>query len=173
MVLDGPAAGNPLLQTSTGPSGRSVRGTLNNCGGGLTAWGTVFTAEENFDQYFGNSAALTAEKRTFYSRLAAPAGASERKWERFHDRFDLGKEPNEYAKFGLGGTIRVSASGADVDTADTLTYAWTASDGGAFAASTLASTACTCATVGRHTLTVTVSDGNCLGTRAVPIACTP
>lgn len=76
-------------------------------------------------------------------------------------------------RVGLGGTIGVSASGADVDTGDTLTYAWTASGGGAFAASTQASTAFTCATVCRHTLTVTVSDGNCLGTRAVPIVCTP
>ena len=32
---------------------------LNNCGGGLTPWGTILTAEENFNQYFANIAAAT------------------------------------------------------------------------------------------------------------------
>jgi uncharacterized protein len=100
IVLDGPAAGSPLLQTSADPTGRAVKGMLNNCGGGWTPWGTVLTAEENFDQYFANGAALSPEKRALYARIAAPNGPSERKWERFHDRFDLGKEPNEYARFG-------------------------------------------------------------------------
>ncbi|MCG5053291.1 MAG: PhoX family phosphatase [Myxococcales bacterium] len=100
MAIDGPAAGSLLLQTSTDPTGRSVKGMLNNCGGGFTPWGTILTAEENFDQYFANRAGASADKQALYARLAAPSGASERKWERFHDRFDLGKEPNEYAKFG-------------------------------------------------------------------------
>lgn len=100
IAIDGPAAGSPLLQTSTDPTGRTVKGMLNNCGGGWTPWGTVLTAEENFDQYFANRVGASAEKQAQYARLPAPSGASERKWERFHDRFDLGKEPNEFAKFG-------------------------------------------------------------------------
>ncbi len=99
----GPLAGHPLLQTSADPSGRKVRGMLNNCGGGFTPWGTVLTAEENFDQYFANGGALTVSdpaKAALYARLPAPAGASERKWERFHPRFDVSVEPNEYARFG-------------------------------------------------------------------------
>jgi secreted PhoX family phosphatase len=99
----GPLAGHALLQTSADPAGKTVRGMLNNCGGGFTPWGTILSAEENFDQYFANRSALAAsdpQKAALYARLAAPAAASERKWERFHPRFDVSVEPNEYARFG-------------------------------------------------------------------------
>lgn len=103
IAITGPLSGHSLLKTSGDPTGKKVRGMLNNCGGGFTPWGTVLSAEENFDQYFANRAALAAKdpaKAALYARLPAPAGASERKWERFHPRFDLSLEPNEYARFG-------------------------------------------------------------------------
>ena len=50
MKISGPAASDPRVGTSTA-------GMLNNCGGGLTPWGTILTAEENFNQYFANNAA--------------------------------------------------------------------------------------------------------------------
>ncbi len=44
----GPAAGSPLLGGSTG-----AIGTLANCGGGVSPWGTFFSAEENFQDFVG------------------------------------------------------------------------------------------------------------------------
>ncbi len=102
MLLTGPAARHPLLRTSRDPSGTRVAGTLNNCGGGKTPWGTVLTAEENFNQYFANLNRLPRGDRTtlWHTRYGLTAAASERGWEQYHDRFDLSKEPNEPFRFG-------------------------------------------------------------------------
>ncbi|WP_342319012.1 PhoX family protein [Corynebacterium mayonis] len=99
--VTGPAAGSDLLKTSTDPEGKSVEGTFNNCSGGITPWGTVLSGEENFEQYFANREALDNERAAEDAkRLGAVEGASERKWETVHDRFDLAKEPNELNRFG-------------------------------------------------------------------------
>ncbi len=102
MLISGPAAGHSLLKTSADSFGTMVRGMLNNCGGGKTPWGTVLTAEENFDQYFANSDALdTADPRKeIHQRYGISGGASDRKWERFYGRFDVSKEPDEPFRFG-------------------------------------------------------------------------
>lgn len=100
--ITGPAAGHEWMRTTTDRTGTRVRGTLNNCGGGKTPWGTVLTAEENFNQYFANNNALSDQdaRRSSHARYGLPAGASERKWELYHDRFDIAKEPNEAFRFG-------------------------------------------------------------------------
>ncbi|WP_367124897.1 PhoX family phosphatase [Streptomyces phytohabitans] len=99
--VTGPAAGGALLRTTADPEGRTVLGTLNNCGGGITPWGTVLSGEENFNQYFAHADDVTdpATKERL-ARYGLTGGASERKWERYDDRFDLAKEPNEANRFG-------------------------------------------------------------------------
>ncbi|WP_405616518.1 PhoX family protein [Streptomyces sp. NBC_00076] len=92
--LTGPAAGSALLRTSADPTGRKVLGTLNNCSGGTTPWGTTLHGEENFNQYFANASRDTDK------RYGIGTGASERKWERFDKRFDVAQEPNEAHRFG-------------------------------------------------------------------------
>ncbi|MEV0978620.1 PhoX family protein [Streptomyces sp. NPDC049915] len=92
--LTGPAAGSDLLKTSADPTGARVLGTLNNCSGGTTPWGTTLHGEENFNQYFAHGSRATDK------RYGIGTGATERKWERFDKRFDLAQEPNEVHRFG-------------------------------------------------------------------------
>ncbi|MDI9887701.1 PhoX family protein [Streptomyces sp. HNM0645] len=92
--LTGPAAGSALLRTSADPTGTKVLGTLNNCAGGTTPWGTTLHGEENFNQYFANGTSATDK------RYGLTTGATERKWERFDKRFDAAQEPNESHRFG-------------------------------------------------------------------------
>ncbi|GAB3656031.1 PhoX family protein [Streptomyces sparsus] len=99
--LTGPAAGGALLRTKADRSGTRVLGTLNNCAGGTTPWGTVLTGEENFNQYFANAASVTdPDAKQRLARYGMTGGATSRKWERYDERFDLTKEPNEPNRFG-------------------------------------------------------------------------
>lgn len=98
MAVSGPAAGHPRLRTKADASGRKVVGTLNNCAGGVTPWGTVLIAEENIDTYFAGSAKGTPEESN-HQRMGIK-GKSRYAWSRFHDRFDVSKEPNEPNRFG-------------------------------------------------------------------------
>jgi hypothetical protein len=126
--ITGPAAGHPRLQTKADPTGRRVLGTLDNCAGGFTPWGTVLSAEENFQNYFwgdlreylGHGQGLgphriaeATERRNhqslgvgYFSELDAngtrlpPARGPSHGWYRFDPRFDIVKEPFEPNRFG-------------------------------------------------------------------------
>jgi uncharacterized protein len=98
MTLAGPAAGHDLLKTSADPTGTKVLGTINNCAGGKTPWGTVLMAEENFHGYFGGSAPESGPLVETYERYGVPGGSYV--WNKSVDRFDVGKEPNEPHRFG-------------------------------------------------------------------------
>ncbi|MDP9429070.1 MAG: PhoX family phosphatase [Actinomycetota bacterium] len=100
--ITGPAAGSEYLKTNADRSGRTVLGTLNNCAGGITPWGTTLHGEENFNQYFGTSAPITEDpKEPWLARYGVSAeDAPTRRWETVDPRFDLAEEPNEVNRFG-------------------------------------------------------------------------
>jgi secreted PhoX family phosphatase len=99
LVISGPAVGHPWLKTSTDASGISVQGTLNNCAAGVTPWGTVLTAEENFQQYFSGAVETITDEtvRGLHKRYGI---RDEYGWGRHYDRFDVTKEPHEPLRFG-------------------------------------------------------------------------
>lgn len=98
MTLTGPAAGHDRLKTMADPTGRSVIGTMNNCAGGTTPWGTCLMAEENVHYYFsgdprggaeaGNHLALGISQELRYT------------WGNYLDRFNVENEPHEPNRFG-------------------------------------------------------------------------
>ncbi|UFU06906.1 PhoX family protein [Ruania halotolerans] len=99
--LTGPVAGSELVRTTADPEGRTVLGTLNNCAGGLTPWGTWLTAEENFNQYFANANQVSDPVVSGrLARYGMSGGTTGRRWEEFDPRFDLAQEPNEANRFG-------------------------------------------------------------------------
>jgi secreted PhoX family phosphatase len=95
----GPAAGEDRLKTSADPTGRRVLGTLNNCAGGLTPWGTVLSGEENFNQYFDINGAFPEEYADSYARYGIN-GVNTRGWGDVDPRFEVSEEPNEPFRFG-------------------------------------------------------------------------
>ncbi|MFZ4808347.1 MAG: PhoX family protein [Hyphomicrobiaceae bacterium] len=99
MRVAGPAAGHARMKTGYDATGTRVRGMLNNCAGGATPWGTWLSAEENINGYFWNKAAGEASPDAKHlKRMGAPGESYA--WGKFHDRFDVGKEPNEINRFG-------------------------------------------------------------------------
>ncbi len=106
--VDGPAAGHDRLKTAADPAGRRVQGTLNNCAGGQTPWGTYLTAEENFHGYFwtGRKAengrrltrGLGGAQQKSYDRYGVPSNWYS--WGKYYDRFNVDKESNEPNRFG-------------------------------------------------------------------------
>ncbi|TIU77518.1 MAG: DUF839 domain-containing protein, partial [Mesorhizobium sp.] len=97
MTASGPAAGHALMQTSADTSGRKILGTSYNCSGGVTPWGTVLTCEEGVSDLFGGDPkkAPTAELLDRYGFDGSDIYGR----GRFHDRFNIDKEPNEPNRF--------------------------------------------------------------------------
>ncbi|MEN3951127.1 PhoX family phosphatase [Iodidimonas sp. SYSU 1G8] len=97
MTIAGPAAGHDWMKTSADPTGTKVLGTINNCAGGITPWGTYLMAEENYNKYFGGSLPGDDPRQQAFFRYSMPGGGT---WMALDDRFDVGQEPNESFRFG-------------------------------------------------------------------------
>ena len=83
---------------SAGPKGHTVLGTLGNCAGGETPWGTVLTAEENIHHFFAGDPRQTNEAANHLVM-----GISVERfhgWHVTHPRFDVEAQPNEPNRFG-------------------------------------------------------------------------
>ena len=109
-------------KTAADPTGRTVLGTLNNCAGGTTPWGTVLSGEENFNQYFAARPAAEPTPRhavrprppapptraagsrsTRASTLAPPSYANEANrfgWIVEIDPFDPSSTPRKHTALG-------------------------------------------------------------------------
>jgi secreted PhoX family phosphatase len=98
LELTGPAAGHPRLQTSADPTGRRVLGTINNCAGGITPWGTYLMAEENFNGNFLGALPGDHPEAANHARYGVPGGWY--LWGRFEERFNVSAEPREPNRFG-------------------------------------------------------------------------
>jgi len=99
MRLTGPAAGHDLMQTQDDPTGTVAKGTWNNCGNGMTPWGTYLACEENFNGYFS-----AADEDHKVSAELKRYGVSSKDWgygwAAIDDRFDVSKNPNEPNRAG-------------------------------------------------------------------------
>lgn len=97
VAFSGPAADAPLLQNA---AGNIALGTVNNCGSGVTPWGTYLTCEENFNGYFGaNDTYNPTEEQSRYGLSENGFGYG---WHLFDKRFDLTDRDyeNEHHRFG-------------------------------------------------------------------------
>jgi secreted PhoX family phosphatase len=102
MRLSGPAAGHDLLKTEADPTGALALGTLNNCGSGKTPWGTYLTCEENFNGYFGTTAALPEDAviAAGFKRYGINEKGFDYDYHVFDARFDVAKTPHEPHRHG-------------------------------------------------------------------------
>ena len=100
MTMSGPAAGHARLKTSDDPTGKHVIGTLNNCGGGVTPWGTLLICEENFNGYFSGNGQHTPEGRNHKRYGVGGKSRFNPAWAKHYARFDIDKEPHEPNRFG-------------------------------------------------------------------------
>lgn len=96
--IAGPAAGHARMMTKGDPAGRLVLGTLGNCAGGETPWGTVLTAEENIHHFFSGD-----PRRTPESANHLLMGISIERfygWHMHYPRFNVESDPHEPNRFG-------------------------------------------------------------------------
>ncbi|SDJ97341.1 PhoX family protein [Microbulbifer yueqingensis] len=100
MDIIGPAAGDPRLQTAADPSGTRVLGTVGNCAGGKTPWGTVLIAEEGFGGAFQGDPGAIADPVERLNHAAFAIAPHNRNWGDHDRRFDIGIEPREPNRFG-------------------------------------------------------------------------
>lgn len=96
--VSGPAAGHARMKTEQDPDGKEILGTISNCSGGVTPWGTVLSGEENFHFYFRGE--MGQHKEADNHKRYGVRGKGDYSFYRIEDRFKLDQTPNEPNRFG-------------------------------------------------------------------------
>jgi secreted PhoX family phosphatase len=80
--LSGEARGHAKMQTVYSPAGTTTRGTINNCGTGMSPWGTLMTGEENWSGYFERTSdtGFTADELASLTRYGRGVGSGRYNW---------------------------------------------------------------------------------------------
>jgi secreted PhoX family phosphatase len=95
MTLQGPVRGTDFVKTLYSPNGTMTRGTLNNCGNGVTPWNTYMAAEENWAGYFRTD---DVDRREFDRYGIRPGGTGRYGWELADSAAD------QYVRFDASST---------------------------------------------------------------------
>jgi len=96
VAISGPCKSHKRLQTKADSAAEEVIGTLGNCAGGVTPWGTVLTCEENIDNYFAGK--ISGSEKNNLERFGFRS--KHYSWSRYYERFNLDVEPNEANRYG-------------------------------------------------------------------------
>ena len=99
MAISGPVRGTDFVKTKYSPNGTMTRGTLNNCGHGVTPWNTYVASEENWAGYFINHDSRTANQIKYGVR---GSGMSRYGWD-LADA-DHMSSPDVYSRFDVTPT---------------------------------------------------------------------
>lgn len=95
MDLAGPVAGSDYVKTQFSPDGTQTRGTNNNCGNGVTPWGTYIACEENWPDIFVNR----GERFQDDARIGIPTDKSRYGWDT--SAGDASEQNGEFARFDI------------------------------------------------------------------------
>jgi len=95
MELSGPVAGSDYVKTRFSPEGTQTRGTNNNCGNGVTPWGTYIACEENWPDIFVNR----GERFQDDARIGIPTDKSRYGWDT--SAGDASEQNDEFARFDI------------------------------------------------------------------------
>lgn len=111
--LAGPVAGSDLVKTKFDPTGFQTRGINNNCGAGLSPWGTYLTTEENFLGVFArgqDASQLSAEHNYGRKRYGATENFAGFEYLWHTPEAKDAKIPDEFSRWDM---TAVGASAAD------------------------------------------------------------
>jgi secreted PhoX family phosphatase len=98
MKLTGPAAGHERLKTGIDPTGTCVNGMIANCAGGITAWQTWLSCEENFNGGFMGEIPEDHPETRNHGIYGVPEKFY--RWGKWNAEFDVTREPRSPNRFG-------------------------------------------------------------------------